>query len=262
MTKADLIAEITSFYDYIGTPFEVTSSDEHMPSSMTSYSVIVFETGLSEASKKPVLKSKYINFIVYDEGGGSEAAYYIEDELKNDVNTDFTGDDTLISESKIYESDELRKRVRSAIMNAAQTIFEESIPSSDLTSNAGASQKVVNVVDGSIFVVGMAVIIADNVDSESNTIGAISTNALTMINNLSHTYTTANDAYVSASDNDDRRKWAANALLDPEQYTLAMTAFAALDSTVQSSGNSVSDSTIQSIVDNNITRIASASNLA
>lgn len=260
-TKAELISEIQAFYEIVGTPFENNSSDEHVPEDINPYSVIVYEVGLSEKTKKPVLNSKYINFIVYDEYGPGEAAYYIEDEPTNDVNKDFTGDDSLLSISKIFDSVQLRKRVRSAIMKAADSIFDESLPSSLLSASANTGQKLVNVVDGSIFVVGLSVTIADNVNSETNTIASISTNELTMLNNLSHTYTTGNDGYVAATNNDDRRLWAAHALTNPDQYTAAMTAFVALDSTVQSNGNSVSDSAIQTVVDNNVTKLATASNL-
>lgn len=260
-TKAELIAEIQSFYEIVGTPFETPSSDEHVPELINPYSVIVYEVGLSEKTKKPVLNSKYINFIVYDEYEPGEVAYYVENEPTNDVDKDFTGDDSLLSISKIFDSVELRKRVRSAIMKTADSIFDESLPSSDLSSSASTGQKLVNVVDGSIFIVGLSVTIADNINSETNTIASISTNELTMVNNLSNSYTTGNDGYVSATNNDDRRLWAAHALTDPDQYTTAMTAFVALDSTVQSNGNSVSDATIQTIIDNNVTKLATASNL-
>lgn len=261
MLKSAIIAEITAFYTVVGTARETTSTDTSIPNSIKTYEMLVYETGLSEKSKKPVLTSKYVNFIVYDEGGGGEAAYYIDNELSNVVNTDFTGDDSLISISKIFESSELRKRVRSAIMNTAQDVFVESIPSSLLSGNALTGQKVVNVVDGSIFVPAQAVIIADNVNSETNTIGSIAANALTMVNNLANTYTTPNDAYVSGTNNNDRRLWAAHALLDPDIYTLAMMAFVATDATVQSSGNAVTDVVIQGIIDVNVTKIATASNL-
>jgi hypothetical protein len=240
---------------------ETTSTDTSIPNSIKTYEILVYQTGLSEKSKKPVLTSKYVNFIVHDEGEAGEAAYYIANELSNEVNSDFTGDDSFISISKIFESPELRKRVRSAIMSAAQSIFVEAIPSSLLTGNANTGQPVVNVVNGSLFVPAQAVIIADSVASETNTIGSIATNALTMVNNLAHTYTTANDAYVSGANNDARRLWAANALLDPDKYTLAMMAFVATDATVQSSGNAVTDTVIQGIIDANVTKIATASNL-
>ena len=146
-------------------------------------------------------------------------------------------------------------------MKTADSIFTESIPLSLLTSNASSGQKEVNVTNVSLFVVGQEVLIADDDNNETNTITSITSNLLTMLNDLQYNYQTNADAYVSGTDNNDRRLWAAHALIDTDQYTIAMTAFVALDSTVQSNGNSVSDATIQTIVDNNVTKLATASNL-
>ncbi len=68
----------------------------------------------------------------------------------------------------------------------------------DLTGDAASAQKVVAVVDGSTFSVGDVVNIYDDTPQiEENTIASISGNNLTMENNLSHTYTTANNALVA-----------------------------------------------------------------
>ncbi|MDD5650691.1 MAG: hypothetical protein PHF86_09820 [Candidatus Nanoarchaeia archaeon] len=255
MTKNEIIAEITAFYTFVGSPFRSKRNDNNIPTTINHYSMLVYETGNSEKSIKPVVNSKYVDFVVYNEGVGGEAAYYLLNESKNDVDNNVVGTDTLISISKIYESTEIRKRIRSAIIIAANSIFSEAVPVSTLTSNANANQKDVAVTDGSIFVVGQNITIADSAASESNIIASISSNTLTMVTNLVNTYLTTRDAYVAALNNSDRRSWAAKALLNPDEYTLAMTSF---DASVQSSGNLVTDSVLQGIVDDNVTKLGSA----
>jgi len=256
MTKTELLAEIAAFYDYVGTEFVITSSDEHESTTMTYYNVIVYETGLSENNKKPVLKSKYIGFVVYDEGGGSEAAYYIENELTNEVNKDITTTGSLLDIYKIYTSDVMRGRVQAAVAKAAESILNESYASSLLTADASSSQANVTVADGSLFWVGKEVVISDTSNSEDATIQSISSNVLTMEVDLTNSYATADGAVVTFKDNVEREQWAANALLNPDTYTLSMVNLVSLDSTVQSSGGTVTDSTLENIVDSFINRIA------
>lgn len=68
---------------------------------------------------------------------------------------------------------------------------------SDLASNAASGQKTVVVLDGTEFRIGEDVTIADDNNSEANRISVISGNTLTMTNNLSNSYTTADNGYVS-----------------------------------------------------------------
>jgi len=69
---------------------------------------------------------------------------------------------------------------------------------SNLTGNAAAAQKVVNVVNGALFAAGVPVTISDGTPlTESNCIETITSNALTMRNNLANTYTTAQSAKVT-----------------------------------------------------------------
>ena len=66
----------------------------------------------------------------------------------------------------------------------------------DLASDANSGQKDVVVTDGTLFSTGQSVTIADDSNSETNTISSIASNTLTMQNNLANTYTTAANAYV------------------------------------------------------------------
>jgi hypothetical protein len=261
MTKAELIAEIETFYDYVGIPFESRSTDQHVPAFIKTYSVIVFETGLSEKSKKPVLKNKYVSFVVYNENEVDEAAYYSDEELKNDVNTDITGDNTLESINKIYISETIRGRVRAAVSKAAQDVLNESLTSSSLTSNADSAQKNVVVESGALFWVGKVVAISDSLNSEQCTIASIDSNTLTMAENLVNSYTTANSAKVTYVDNKERQRWAVNAVIDPDAYTLAMTNFVALNPTVQLAGGLATDNDIQFIINSFINKLAYCINL-
>jgi hypothetical protein len=256
MTKSELLAEIAAFYDYVGTEYVVNSSDEHESPTMTYYNIIVYETGLSEKNKKPVLKSKYIGFVVYDEGGGSEAAYYIENELTNEVNKDITTTGSLSDIHKIYISDDMRGRVQAAVAKAAKSILNESYTSSLLTVDASSAQADVTVTDGSLFWVGKEVVISDTSNSEDAIIKSISSNVLTMEEDLTNSYATADGAIVTFKDNIEREQWAANALLNPDTYTLSMVDLISLDSTVQSSGGTAADSTIENIIESFINRIA------
>jgi len=59
-----------------------------------------------------------------------------------------------------------------------------------LTEDAAAGQKIVNVVDGSVFEAG-DVLIQDDSNSEANEVASVLGNQLTMKNDLAHTYTIA-----------------------------------------------------------------------
>jgi len=261
MLKSEIIAEITAYYTVVGVPFLATSSDQHVPATIHNYSMIVYETGFSEKNKKPVLKSKYVNFIVYDEGGGSEAAYYADDELVNEVNADVTGDNSLISINKIYSSEMIRRRVQAAVSKSAQDVLNEALTSSLLTENANSDQKNVVVASGSLFWVGKIVTISDTIASESATIASISDNTLTMEQNLVNSYMTANGAKVTFVDNKERQRWAINSIIDPDAYTLSMTNFVALNPTIQATGGLATDNDIQFIVNSYISKLALLINL-
>ncbi|MDD5650251.1 MAG: hypothetical protein PHF86_07545 [Candidatus Nanoarchaeia archaeon] len=258
-TKSDLLSEIASFYDYIGTEFEVVSSDYHVPLFIKNYSVIVYETGLSEYNKKPVLRSKYVDFIVYNEGEVDEAAYYSENELKNDVDSDVTGDNSLASIHKMYISESIRGRVQAAVAKSAQDVLNESIPFSLLTSDANTGQKNIEVASGSVFWIGKTLFLYDSVNSEEVTIANINSNILTMTQDLTNSYTVSNGATARFLNNNERLQWAANALSNPDAYTAAMTSLVSLNPTIQTSGGLASDNDIIFVVNSYINKVAIAS---
>lgn len=65
-----------------------------------------------------------------------------------------------------------------------------------MASDAGSGQKDVVVVDGDKFREGIQVLIRDDNASETNQIDSISSNTLTMVNNLANSYTTAANGEV------------------------------------------------------------------
>lgn len=79
-----------------------------------------------------------------------------------------------------------------------------------------------------------------------------------MASNLTNSYTVGNGAKVTFKDNNERNQWAANAILSPDVYTLAMANFVALNSTIQVAGGEATDNDIQVVVNSNINRLAVA----
>ncbi len=82
------------------------------------------------------------------------------------------------------------------IKNNDVTDYQDDITSL-LTGDASSGQKVVAVTDGSLFYKDITVTISDDSNSETNEVASISSNNLTMYNNLANTYTTAANAKVT-----------------------------------------------------------------
>lgn len=257
-TKAQLIAEIQAMYTIVGTPFEVTSSDEHIPEQVNSYSVIVYESGLSEVNRRPVLRSKYINFIVYNEYQPQETAYYIENEPTNDVDSDITSDGSLDSIHKLYNSESIRGRVQAAVAIAAQDILNETLPFTLLNSNATAGQSSVEVVNSNAFWVGKTILLYDTESSEELTILGITGNTLIFSSVLINSYSTANVATVRFLNNAERQQWASNALINPDAFTLCLTSLVSLNPTIQAAGGMATDTNIKTVVNSYINKVASS----
>lgn len=255
-TKAQLIAEIQAMYTIVGIPFEVSSSDEHVPEQVNSYSVIVYESGLSEVNKKPILRSKYLNFIVHNEYQPQEAAYYIENEPSNDVDTDITSDGSLDSIHKLYNSVSIRGRVQAAVAIAAQDILNEALPSALLNSNATAGQNSVEVENSNAFWVGKTILLYDTENSEELTIRGITGNTLIFSSVLLNSYSTVNVATVRFFNNAERQQWASNALINPDAFTLCLTSLVSLNPTIQAAGGMATDTDIRTVVNSYINKVA------
>jgi hypothetical protein len=261
MTFNELVADIALIYDYVGVPFLTTSSDSHVPDTLTTWSVIVYETGLSEVNKKPVISSKYVNFVVYLYGDPGEEAYYADTEPVNTVNSDITGTGTLEDVHKLYVSESIRGRVQAAVAFSAQDVLNESLPMDTLASNAASGQNIVIATKGFMFWPGKVIVMKDDNNYEEATILNVIGNTLTLTQNLTNTYTTAANGIISYLNDTERQQWAANALINPDAYTLSMTSLVAMDPTVQAAGGLVTDVQIDTVVDSFINKLAAASYL-
>jgi hypothetical protein len=257
-TKAELIAQIQAMYEIVGTPFETASTDEHVPELVNSYSVIVYESGLSETNKLPVLRSKYIDFIVYNEFLPGESAYYVSDEPTNDVNKDITSTGTLGDIHRMYVSEDLRGKVQAAIAISAQDILNEPMPYELLTSDANSGQNTITVNSSNIFWIGKTILLYDTLSSEELTIIGISGNNLILSSNLVNSYTTARTATARYLNNAERQQWATNALINPDAFTLCMTSLVSLDPTIQAAGGLATDNSIRTVVNSFINKVAAA----
>ncbi len=263
-TKSQLIAEIQAMYTIVGEPYVVSSSDEHIPAQVTSYSVLVYESGLSEVNKKPILRSKYISFIVHNEGLPQEAAYYMENEPTNGVDSDITSNGSLDSIHKLYNSESIRGRVQAAVAKAARAVLLENKPRATMLEDTASGQKQMRVNTPMLFWQGKVVLIRESASvREVATIKDIDidTGYLTFENNLTNSYTTAGKTRVIFEDNVERKQWAVNALLSPDAYTLSMTSLVSLDTTVQAAGGLVTDTVIEGVVTSYISTVAAASYL-
>lgn len=255
-TKAQLIAEIQAMYTIVGEPYVVSSSDEHIPAQVTSYSVLVYESGLSEVNKKPILRSKYISFIVHNEGLPQEAAYYVEAEPTNGVDSDITSNGSLDSIHKLYNSESIRGRVQAAVAIAAQDILNEAMPSTLLNSNAIAGQDRVEVENSNAFWVGKTILLYDTESNEELTILGITGNTLLFSSVLLNSYSTANVATVRFLNDAERQQWASNALLNPDAFTLCLTSLVSLNPTIQAAGGMATDTDIKTVVNSYINKVA------
>lgn len=258
MTRSELIAEITAFYTVVGSIRETTSTDTSVPDTIKNYEVLVYETGISEQSRKPVLRSKVINFITYMEGQPEETAYYYENELTNDVDTDVVGTGTLSNIHKIYISESIRGRVQAAVALSAEDILNESMPLALLSGNATAGQNTINVESSNIFWIGKTILLFDSNNSEELSIIGITGNTLIFASSLIHSYTTANGATARYLNNAERQQWATNALINPDSFTLCMTSLVSLSSVIQAAGGLATDNDIRTVVNSFINKVASS----
>lgn len=254
-----MVAEITAFYKDVSSPEVVTSSVTILPN-ITRYKMTVLLNGLSEKSQKPVASYKEVGFCVFKEGDGTNEEAYYSEELCNEMDLNITGTDCLSTVYKIFNSSELRKRTQSAMAKTALSILNEPYPSSLLIVDSTKNQKAVIVSNSSIFWSGKSVVIKDTQKSENNTIDYIDSTTIWMTTDLKNDYTVEDNAIVIFTNNQERMKWSIYALMAPEQSVLPMSFLLATDSTVQSVGGLISDSSVQAIVNNNVNNIAQSYN--
>jgi hypothetical protein len=130
-----------------------------------------------------------------------------------------------------------------------------------LASNAASGQNIVIATKGFMFWPGKVIVMKDDNNYEEATILNVIGNTLTLTQNLTNTYTTAANGIISYLNDTERQQWAANALINPDAYTLSMTSLVAMDPTVQAAGGLVTDVQIDTVVDSFINKLAAASYL-
>jgi hypothetical protein len=128
MTKAELLADIAAKCggEILATECVETIGD------VKRYISNVFTTG-QDADAGPIAQKRNINWYVYKEGEGEEAAYYSNRNWQNPEDKDPTGS-TLLSVQGIYQNHELRKRVTGAICKNIRTT-EDDIVSKEWAAN-------------------------------------------------------------------------------------------------------------------------------
>jgi hypothetical protein len=109
MTKAELLADIAakSGGEILDTELVETIGD------VNRYITNVFTTG-QDSDGGPIAQKRNISWYVYDESGGSEAAFYGDRNWKNPEAKNVTGS-TLTAIESIYRNQELRTRVTGVI---------------------------------------------------------------------------------------------------------------------------------------------------
>lgn len=142
--------------------------------------------------KNNVVKSDYQ--IEIDPTEGSSAAS--GKTLTADFQADF--DDIRVTDGANNVADQWRQEYDSGV-DAVYWHEVNKVGSSLLSSDASSGQKVVNVSDGTVFAVNDYVLVVDSnlPAGELCQIDSISTNQLTMKENLTHSFTTANYAKVA-----------------------------------------------------------------
>lgn len=125
MTESELITDLGTIFQGVGTPSVVEAEDALL---VTVMQTNVFEEGSSEANRKPAAQRRNIRYYVYKRGqGANEKAYYFQGEPFNASQRDVaTTSATLDKVYKIYQSQVLRSRTMSAMIDATNDIINES----------------------------------------------------------------------------------------------------------------------------------------
>lgn len=123
MKESDLLQDLIDTFAAVGTPAIIEAADS---TGVTVCGVEVFESGVSEADKKPTGNRRIIRYYVLDRGKANESAFYMQQEPKNQVDADISAkDNSLLSFQKVYASSTLRQRVQAAMTLAAFDIINE-----------------------------------------------------------------------------------------------------------------------------------------
>jgi hypothetical protein len=129
MTKAQLLAQLSGKYLVVDTP--VVQQTAYL--GVIWYRVSFFETGKYSDDSRPTGLWNSIDFYVYHESLGDEAAYYLRQPEVPEANQSLVVTSSLDNINKIYQSGTLRARVQGAMLVTSFNIRNESV---DYTNHA------------------------------------------------------------------------------------------------------------------------------
>lgn len=131
LTKLQLINEIKLVCPSV-TDESIVIAQPEDNNGVTWYIVNIFETGASEANRKPTASRRNIHFYVHNEGELDESAYYDRDEFINSANKDVaSGSNTLDAIFRIFNSSAIKSRTQAAIILAAYDVINETSATSN-----------------------------------------------------------------------------------------------------------------------------------
>lgn len=123
MQERELLLDLASVFTAVAAPVVLEAQDA---TGVTVMAADVFEEGLSETGKKPTGHRRTIRYYVLDRGKPTEAAFYMQTEPRNQVDSDVSAkDSSLLSTFRIYSSSVLRQKVQAAMVKAAFNILNE-----------------------------------------------------------------------------------------------------------------------------------------
>lgn len=117
MTKTQLLAQLTAKYPVVRTPEVMQAATD----GVTTCRVSFFETGKTPGEKPSALWNS-VQFYVYHEGLGDEAAYYLREADSPEAQNSLVSAGTLADVNRVFYSPVMRGLVRGALLVSAQAI--------------------------------------------------------------------------------------------------------------------------------------------
>lgn len=146
MTKAQLLAQLAAKYLVVRTP-EVMQVDTD---GVIWYRVNFFETGKYSDDSRPTGLWNSVQFYVYHETLGDEAAYYQRTPETPEANQSLIVTSSLENVSKLYYAGPLKNRVKGAMLVASFNIRNESAGTTYHSQRAQLATDMANELDSYI----------------------------------------------------------------------------------------------------------------
>jgi hypothetical protein len=117
MTKAELLSQLSAKYLVVRAPEIVQAATD----GIATYRISFFETGKTPKEKPSGLWNS-VQFYVFREGQGDEAAYYMRDAEQPEAQNTLVSTGTLADVNRVYFSPVMRATIRGAMLTAAQAV--------------------------------------------------------------------------------------------------------------------------------------------